>query len=435
MEKPTYFQKHHFLEERNGIHHGGKNKIKTEFARRYRKANKAEKTKMLDEYLKLLGGSNRKYAVFSLNREGKKQLRLIDGKYVNVEISSTLRRKRTYKPYYDDEVAQALFKIWKFFRYICGEPLVPLLRENLDAIGRKRRFHMSAEVKQELKTISRATVERLLSGERKKHRIKGKSTAKKGALLKNQMPARVFWAWDEKKPGFRETDTVSHDGGGEITPHYAWAVTVTDVALGWTEVRALKNKAQSWTLKAASDIYDALPVPIRGIDSDFSPRDGGSEFINQCFKKWCDEHGIAFTRGRSCHSNGSCFVEQKNGDVVRKTVGYARFEGDEALSALQNVYSCLNPLINYFYPAKKLIAKDKLPNGRIKKVYDKQLKTPCQRLLEHNDISDTLKERAKLTKKNLDIAHLQENLEKACDELDRAVNKNCAAPSLGGRNG
>jgi hypothetical protein len=407
-----------------------KNKIKTEFARRYRKANKAEKTKILDEYLKLLGGGNRKYAILSLNREGKKQLRLIDGKYVNVEISSKARRKRTYKPYYDDEVAQALVKLWKFFRYICGERLVPLLRANLDAISRKRRFRMSAEVKQKLKTISRATVERLLSGERKKHKLKGKSTTRKGSLLKNQIPVRVFWAWDEKKPGFCEIDTVSHDGGGEITPYYAWTVTVTDVALGWTEVRALKNKAQSWTLKAASDIYDAFPVPIRGIDSD-----GGSEFINQYFKKWCDERSITFTRGRSHHSNDNCFVEQKNGDVVRKTVGYARFEGDEALSALRNVYSCLNPLINYFYPTKKLVAKDKLPNGKIKKVYEKQLKTPCQRLLEHNDVSDTLKERARLIKKNLDIVRLQESLEKACDELDRVVNKNCAAPSLGGRNG
>ncbi len=407
-----------------------KNKIKTEFARRYRKANKNEKTKILDEYLKLLGGGNRKYAIFSLNREGKKQLRLIDGKYVNVEISSKARRKRTYKPYYDDEVAQALIKLWKFFRYICGERLVPLLRENLDTISRKRRFRMSAEVKQKLKTISRATVERLLSGERKRHKLKGKSTTRKGTLLKNQIPVRVFWDWDEKKPGFCEIDTVSHDGGGEITPYCAWTVTVTDVALGWTEVRALKNKAQSWTLKAASDIYDAFPVPIRGIDSD-----GGSEFINQYFKKWCDERSITFTRGRSHHSNDNCFVEQKNGDVVRKTVGYARFEGDEALSALQNVYSCLNPLINYFYPTKKLVAKDKLPNGKIKKVYEKQLKTPCQRLLEHNDVSDTLKERARLIKKNLDIVHLQESLEKACEELDRVVNKNCVAPSLGGHNG
>jgi hypothetical protein len=407
-----------------------KNKIKAEYARRYRKAKKTEKTKILDEYLKLLGGGNRKYAIFALNREGKKQLRLIDGKNVNVIVSSQVRRKRVYQKFYDDEVAQALFKLWKFFLRICGERLVPLLRANLDSISRKRRFRMSPEVKQKLSTISRATVERLLAKEREKHKLKGKSTTKKGTLLKNQIPVRVFWAWDEKQPGFCEIDTVSHDGGGEISPYYAWTVTVTDVALGWTEVRALKNKAQRWTLEAASEIYDAFPVPIRGIDSD-----GGSEFINQYFKKWCDERRITFTRGRSHHSNDNCFVEQKNGDVVRKIVGYARFEGGEVLSALRKVYSCLNPLINYFYPTKKLIAKDRLPNGKIKKVYEKQLKTPYERLLEHPAVSDTLKLKARKIKDGLDIVHLKEGLERACGELDRAVRKNYAAPSLRGRNG
>jgi hypothetical protein len=201
------------------------------------------------------------------------------------------------------------------------------------------------------------------------------------------------------------------------------------VELGWTEVGALKNKAQRWTFQAACDIYNSFPAPIRGIDSD-----GGSEFINQYFKKWRGEREITFTRGRSRHSNDNCFVEQKNGGVVRKTAGYARFEGDEALSALENVYSCLNPLINYFYPIKKLIAKDKLPNGKIKKVYEKKLKTPYERLVEHPDVCDTLKERARMIKEGLDIVYLQEGLEKSCDELERIVSKNYASPSLGGRN-
>jgi hypothetical protein len=73
-------------------------------------------------------------------------------------------------------------------------------------------------------------------------------------------------------------------------------------------------------------------------------------------------------KGRSRHCNDNCFIKQKNGDAVRKTVGYARFQGDDVLPALENGYSCLNPLINCFYPAKKLIAKDRLPNGKIKKV-------------------------------------------------------------------
>ena len=71
-----------------------------------------------------------------------------------------------------------------------------------------------------------------------------------------------------------------------------------------------------------------------------------------------------------------CFVEQKNGDVARKTVGYARFEGQDALNALAQVYHFLNPLLNYWYPTLRLIAKEKFPSGRYKKIYEKEAKTP-----------------------------------------------------------
>jgi hypothetical protein len=407
-----------------------KRNIRAEYAKRYRRAQKAEKTRILDEYLKLLGKGNRKYEIYALNREGKKQLRLAGTNYANVEISSARRKKRIYKKYYDDEVAEVLVKLWKFFRYICGERLVPLIRANLDAISGKRRFGINTEIKKKLATISRATVERLLTGERRKHTLKGKSTTKKGSLLKNQIPVRVFWAWDEKQPGFCEIDTVSHDGGGAIGPDYAWTLTITDVALCWTEARALRNKARKWTMEAADDIYGVFPVPIRGMDSD-----GGSEFINWHFKKWCEARRVTFTRGRSHHCNDNCFVEQKNGDVIRKTVGYFRFEGDLALTALENVYSFLNPLINYFYPTKKCVAKKTLPNGKVKRIYEKQLKTPFERVLEHKAISDEDKNKVKKIKEKLDIVTLQENLEKACDELEYIAGRNTAAPYLGRLNG
>jgi hypothetical protein len=103
---------------------------------------------------------------------------------------------------------------------------VPLLRANLDAISRKKRFKISAEVKKKLATVSRPTVERLLADERKKHKLKGKSATKKGTLLKNQIPVRRFWAWNDKQPGFCEIDTVSHDGGldahGGVTCRRKW---------------------------------------------------------------------------------------------------------------------------------------------------------------------------------------------------------------------
>jgi oligoendopeptidase F len=74
-----------------------KKKITAEYAKHYQKAKKTDKTKILDEYLKLLGKGNRKYAIFTLNREGKKQLRLFNKEYVNVEITGTPRKKGSTK--------------------------------------------------------------------------------------------------------------------------------------------------------------------------------------------------------------------------------------------------------------------------------------------------------------------------------------------------
>ena len=126
-----------------GLTMAERKKIRAEYAKRYRKAKKAEKTKILNEYLELAGKGNRKYTIFIFNREGKKQLRFIGGKNVNVEITGNHRRKRAYKKYYDEEVAKVLITLWKFFRYVCGERLVPLLRANLDTISRKRGFRIT----------------------------------------------------------------------------------------------------------------------------------------------------------------------------------------------------------------------------------------------------------------------------------------------------
>jgi hypothetical protein len=124
-----------------------------------------------------------------------------------------------------------------------------------------------------------------------------------------------------------------------------------------------------------------------GIDSD-----NGGEFINTQLITWCEEHHVQFTRGRPYRKNDNCFVEQKNGDRVRKTVGYHRFDSEAEQAALALVYRFTNQLTNFWNPSVKIIAKQKLPNGRYKKIYDKP-KTPVQRLLDNPDLSDSVKVR------------------------------------------
>jgi hypothetical protein len=129
------------------------------------------------------------------------------------------------------------------------------------------------------------------------------------------------------------------------------------------------------------------PLPLRGIDSD-----NGGEFNNRQLIDWCAENSVRFNRGRPYRKNDNCFVEQKNGDRVRKTIGYHRFDTEAEQAALAEVYRFTNPLTNFWNPSVTIIAKQKLPNGRCKKIYDKP-KTPVQRLLENKDVSGIVKKR------------------------------------------
>jgi hypothetical protein len=44
----------------------------------------------------------------------------------------------------------------------------------------------------------------------------------------------------------------------------------------------------------------------------------------------CEQEHITFTRGRPYQKRDQCFVEQKNGAIVRQVVGYDRFAGEHA---------------------------------------------------------------------------------------------------------
>jgi hypothetical protein len=376
---------------------------------RYRKAGRKDKKKILDEFCHNTG-YHRKYAIAVLRNAGKTQLRRIGKETLRVKITAKTCGKRVYRRVYDEEVERVLIPIWVFFLRVCGRRLVPMIRENLPALTGK--YRLSPVIHAKLARVSSSTVERMLMRERKARAPKGTCSTTPGTLLKQQIPVRTFRRWDDKQPGFCEIDTVSHDGG-YAAGEYAFTLSATDVALCWPEFRALRNNARKWTVEAMEDIRASFPVPLRGIDSD-----NGAEFINWHLKNWCEKHRVTFTRGRQYRKNDNAYVEQKNGDIVRKTVGYVRFQGDSALDALSAVYDVLNPLMNIFYPNMKCVGK--LQAGQKKKrIYEKELKTPFRRVMERPDIPEDIKRALQEKKDSLNIIALQEALNTALDNLDR----------------
>ena len=378
---------------------------------RYRKANKTGKGRILDEFCQSTG-YHRKYAIALLRHAGKTQLRTIGKQTLNVKISARTRKKRVYRRFYDEAVEKAVLAIWGFFHFLCGKRLVPMIRDNLQTLARSRRFRsvISAQVKAKLATVSCSTVERMLGRERKRGKRKPTGSTKPGTLLKQQIAVRTFWRWDDKQPGFCEIDTVSHDGG-YAAGEYLFTLSATEVCLCRSELRALKNKARTWTENALEDIRVSFPVPLKGIDSD-----NGAEFINWHLKHWCEQHNLNFTRGRQYHKNDNAFVEQKNGDLVRKNIGYGRLQGEQALQALAKVYSVPNPLNNFFYPNLKCLDKKQV-GQKTKRIYEKTPKTPFQRLMDREELPN--KQPLAEEKASLNIVEVQEALDRARDNLQR----------------
>ena len=394
-----------------GLTMGEKKAVTRETAQRYRKAEKKGKRRILDEFTKTTG-YHRKYAITLLTNWGKEKLRTVAGKPVRFIVGrAAKRKKRAGKPVYDEAVRMAVRRIWELFDYMCGKRLAVLIRFNIELLRREPQLEIDDQVQQKLRRVSPATIDRILSPERKKLVLKGRSHTRAGTLLKHQIPIRTFFEWDERKPGFFEMDTVAHDGGNSLG-EFCVTLNATDVFCGWVELRPCLNRAHRWVKEEAENIRKELPFLMLGLDSD-----NGGEFLNHQLVNWAHEHHITFTRARSYHKNDNCFVEQKNDLAIRRTVGYYRFDTPAEYEALKEVYKHLCPLLNFYYPSVKIIEKIRI-GARVKKKYDEP-KPPYQRLLECPEVEKSIKEELRRRVAKLHIVKQKRLVDQAVAKLMR----------------
>jgi len=258
--------------------------------------------------------------------------------------------------------------------------------------------------------VSAATVDRLLRAERKKYELKSRARTKPGTVLKHQLPRRTFSEWNEGKPGFLEIDLVGHDGGNS-SGEYLYSLNATDVASGWVETEALRNRAQVWAFQALERIKQRLPFPLLRIDSD---NDGA--FINAHLIRYCQENHL-FTRSRPYQKNDNCYIEQKNYSVVRRLVGYLRHDTEEERKLLEQIYSLSRLYYNFFQVNMKLIRKERI-GSQVTKRHDLP-KTPYQRLLESPAISPEQKNRLGQIYQELKVVKLKAEIDRLRNRLWR----------------
>jgi hypothetical protein len=374
-------------------------------ATRYQKVSKKEKNTILHEFTQLTQ-YNRCYAAFLLRSHGKK-LRINQKILLVGDLKK--RTKRNRQRTYDDKVLLALKKIWFIMDCICGKRLAPILNELVPVLERFGEIELEDEIRQKLLKISPATIDRILSEDKKRQALKTRSKTKPGTLLKHHISIRTFSQWDEQRPGFMEMDLVGHEGG-ESCGDYIQTLDMTDVCTGWTETQAVKNKAQLWVFEAIEQIRERLPFPLLGIDSD-----NAGEFINSHLYRYCQKEKITFTRARAYRKNDNCYVEQKNYSVVRRAVGYHRYDTEEEQKLLNELYCHLRFYTNYFQPVMKLLEKARI-GSKVTKKYDKP-KTPYQRVLESPDVDKEKKKELRHEYAKLNPAELKRQITRIQNKL------------------
>jgi hypothetical protein len=291
-------------------------------------------------------------------------------------------------------VQRILVNLWRRLGYLCGKRLAPILRRCIPWICRDRFLRPSAEVCRALAHISAASIDRLLKPARARLRLKGICHTRRSTGLLAMIPVRTFGDFASVDPGEVQLDAVGHDGGIS-SGDYAFSLALSDVCTGWTERRAVKNRASRWITEALQEMRQAMPFPVKHVHPD-----NGSEFININVYRYCKANGIELSRSRAGRKNDNCWVEQKNFDTVRKLVGYGRYASPEALEALNALYRVQGLLQNYVLPSMKLKEKRRI-GSRVQKRYDKPL-TPAQRLLSHEGIGKAVKAKVRRTNAAID---------------------------------
>src|SRR6202035_2633909 len=195
---------------------------------------------------------------------------------------------------------------------------------------------------------------------------------------RRRIKMRTFADWNDPSPGSMEMDLVAHCGPVN-RGSYVNSLVLTDIASGWTEAAPIIVREGSLVVETLERIRAGLPFALRAVDVD-----NGTEFVNDRLIEYCLSHGIELTRSRPYRKNDQAWIEQKNGAVIRKLLGYRRFEGLGAARAITRLYAASRLFVNFFQPSFKLAAKQRNGAKVTKRYYAPQ--TPCERLLQAESI-------------------------------------------------
>ena len=380
---------------------GARREVVSAVAERYRSAKRAEKGRILDE-LCATTGWHRKHAVRALQRHAT----VTPG-----EVPAPRGRRRRYGA----TIKEALTALWEASDRVCGKRLKVMIPTLLPALEQHGRLKLGEGDRDLVLAISSATIDRLLGDV--KVAASGGKRRRAGfySAIRREVPIRTFNDWNSPPPGYCEVDMVAH-GGTSVAGLFIQTLTMVDVATGWTECLPLVTRDGSLVVEAMKHVQSLFPWLLRGVDFD-----NDSAFMNDTVVPWCRGQKLEVTRSRAYKKNDQAFVEQKNGAVVRRLMGYGRFEGVETARVMVRLYAAARLYVNFFQPSFKLKEKRREGAKVIKRYHAPS--TPCERALAHPKLAEAVKQRLRDQYRTLDPVALLAEIRTAQEELGNRVDR------------
>ena len=273
-------------------------------ARRYAVAGRAEKTRILDEFV-AIAGFHRKHAM----------------RLLRCDAAARRSEGKASRRIYGEAVLEAIVVLWEASDRICGKRLKALMPVLVEAMERHGHLRLGPEIRPAVLAMSASTIDRSLREVREQASGRKRRRTAAPSSVRKSIPVRTFSDWDDPPPGFVEADLVAHCGP-VANGSFVQTLTVTDIATGWTECAPLLYREQTLLREVLGEVRRRLPFELLGFDTD-----NDSVFVNATVRDYCRDSGIVFTRCRPWRKNDQAFVEQKNGAIVRRIVGYCRLEG------------------------------------------------------------------------------------------------------------
>jgi len=363
----------------------------------YARATKRRKTEILSEYVELTG----------LNRAtAQKRFR----RYLFRDTVSNTNTQRGRKKTYRNSHREIIKLCWEYLLCPCAERLHPVLSDAIEQLLQEGLLNPYTQATiQQTKAVSLGTLKRII-GEFEKPPFK--KNHRGNSFIHTQVPIEAdFGSNAYREPGYVEVDFIEHNGS-TAEGRFAITAVYTDLSSQWT-VRASGFGKNLESVKQVDEIAHRR-IPFRVVH--YHP-DNDRSILRVLFERVRQTSGVRLSRSRPYKKNDNAHVEQKGGDKVRKLVGYFRYDTQEEVSLLNEIYEVADTLENFFVPTMKLKCKIRDEKGRVvKKIYE-QAKTPYQRLIERPEVPAEVKEQLKKTYKDLSLVELKQNLDELLVKL------------------